>query len=165
MRATHTNFWATVRAMSEFLPYDPGVLPTRQPPAAGESVAFEVAGLPPYKDLSHSIRNISHPRYQSFVDLRKAGTAAMEGRAWYGRPIKLCVEIRANELHERRGLIEYVNGISDTLDGSHGFTFTYLPIAFEDDCQIAEGEYRIVPADEPSYRVEITFLDPEDCGE
>ena len=35
-------------------------------------------------------------------------------------------------------LLDYAAGIEDTLDGCHGFSFTYLPVVFEDDCQIAE---------------------------
>jgi len=40
-----------------------------------------------------------------------------------------------------KGLVDYVGGIEDTLDGSHGFTFTYLPIVFQDDCQVCRIEF------------------------
>lgn len=33
-------------------------------------------------------------------------------------------------------MVDYVGGVIDTLDGSSGTTFTYLPIVFEDDCQV-----------------------------
>jgi len=71
------------------LPYDPGVLPSLPAPSAGERIAFRVDGLPPYKDVSQSIRNVTHPRYASFVALRNAAIASMNGRAWYFGPIKL----------------------------------------------------------------------------
>ena len=49
----------------------------------------------------------------------------------------------------------------DTLDGSSGFTFTYLPIAFEDDCQVCECHNQFVESSETFYEIEIEFLDPD----
>jgi hypothetical protein len=45
----------------------------------------------------------------------------------------------------------------DTLDGSSGQTFTYLPIVFQDDCQVREAQASWVKGPEHSYRIEITF--------
>ena len=59
------------------LPYNPGLIPTKQAPVAGDKISFTVEGLPPKKELSRSIRNIIHPRYKAFSDLRKAASKAM----------------------------------------------------------------------------------------
>ena len=128
----------------EILPYDPGVLPTLPAPSAGDRIAFRVAGLPPYKDISQSIRNTSHPRYTSFVAIRNAATAAMNRRAWSFGPIKLDLTIHAPAMHPNRRLVDYMGGVMDTLDGSSGSTFTYLPIVFEDDCQVCDGANRFI---------------------
>ena len=47
----------------------------------------------------------------------------------------------------------------DTLDGSSGFTFTYLPIVFEDDCQVSLGRSMWLPASFINYTVVIGFLE------
>jgi hypothetical protein len=49
----------------------------------------------------------------------------------------------------------------DTLDGSHGPSFTYLPIVYQDDCQVAESSCRYVFAPSASYDLEIAFLSRE----
>jgi hypothetical protein len=146
----------------DVLPYNPGVLPTLPAPAAGERIAFRVDGLPPYKDLSHSIRNVAHPRYQSFAALRSAATAAMNGRAWNFGSIRLSLTIYAPSLHPSRGLVDYMGGVMDTLDGSSGFTFTYLPIVFEDDCQVCDGASRVVESDDEYYEIKIEFMGDDD---
>lgn len=146
--------------MSEhILPHDPGQLPTRAAPSSGDSISIALSGLPPCKDMSRSIRNTDHPRYASFKALREAATQAMAGRAWYRGPVQLSLTIWAKELHPRRCLLDYIGGIMDTLDGSHGLTFTYLPIVYEDDRQVCISDSRIVPADNSSYRLKIVFLD------
>jgi hypothetical protein len=48
----------------------------------------------------------------------------------------------------------------DTLDGSHGPTFTYLPIVYEDDCQVCFCNSSVAPAEEPRYQLKLVFLDP-----
>jgi hypothetical protein len=66
----------------KILPYDPGNIPSAPAPSVGERIIFEVEGLPPYKEIRLSIRNVKHPRYSSLVALRAAATRAMAGRAW-----------------------------------------------------------------------------------
>ena len=122
------------------LPYDPGSLPTRPAPLPGEMLVLEVSGLPPHKDRSRSIRNPTHPRYQSFVDLRRAAAREMNGRAWFRGPVGLTLEIRSHASELEYSVIDYVGGIMDTLDGSHGRMFTYLPIVYEDDAADAQRD-------------------------
>lgn len=45
----------------------------------------------------------------------------------------------------------------DTLDGSSGRTFTFLPIVFEDDSQVCEAEAKWVNRPKLSYYLEIAF--------
>lgn len=82
----------------------------------------------------------------------------MDGRAWYFGPVKLDLIIRSPQKMKYWEIIEYVGGIMDTLDGSSGVHFTYLPIVYEDDCQVAIGDSRHELADQESYEIEITFL-------
>jgi hypothetical protein len=143
--------------MTNILPYDPGVLPTDPAPSRGESLVLEIKGLPPIKTIRQSIRNQDHPHHHSFLMLRKAATDGMAGRAWYFGPIRLNLTIFSPERLNRWSLSHYLGGIMDTLDGSSGRTFTYLPIVFEDDCQVCETsiEWREGPRD--SYRLKILF--------
>jgi hypothetical protein len=142
----------------QLLPYDPGPLPTRPSPEHGESFTIELSGLPPYKDISQSIRNVSHPRYDSFVALRRAAIDAMDGRAWYRGPIQLDLTIHAPALHKNRTLTDYLGGVMDTLDGSHGPTFTYLPIVYEDDRQVMDCRTQYVQSTVEKYMVRVVFL-------
>jgi hypothetical protein len=144
--------------MAELLPYNPGVLPSWHAPSAGDSLELEVPGLPPYKDEHFSIRNPQHPRYEAFVALRDAATTAMNGRAWYFGPVELDLVVFAPELHNNRRILDYVAGVEDTIDGSSGCHFTYLPIVFEDDCQVVKGCTRYIPWDETKYVLRVTFL-------
>ena len=121
----------------KLLPYDPGVLPTKPPPPKGTIIEFEVDGYPPYKDKSFSIRNVKHRNYNRFIKLRECGTEAMGGRAWTHRPISVEFLLFAPVLEKGKRVLDYWAGVEDTLDGSSGPTFTYLPVVFEDDCQIA----------------------------
>jgi hypothetical protein len=122
----------------------------------GENIRVIVPGLPPHKDLHFSIRNPKHRRYQRFVDLRKAAIVAMAGKAWYSGPVGLTLKMFAPEMEHSLG--DFFGGIADTLDGSHGLTFTYLPIVYQDDCQIVQmhlfHEYSV----DPSYELVIDFL-------
>ena len=140
------------------LPDDPGVLPTSPAPLKGERLSIELAGLPPYKQIRHSIRNVTHPRYDAFVALRTAATLVMAGRAWYFDAIGLDLTIYAPRLHEGCSVVDYMSGIMDTLDESCGRTFTYLPIVYQDDCQVALGSLHFEQADEERYRLAIEFL-------
>jgi hypothetical protein len=141
------------------IPYDPGPLPTKPPPNPGDVIEFEVAGYPPYKDESFSIRNPKHKDYSRFVNLRKAGIVAMNGRAWSHAPIRMDFTLYAQGLEKKRKLLDYAAGIEDTLDGSSGYTFTYLPVVFEDDCQICSGHSRLIASNETKYRVRFEIME------
>lgn len=140
------------------LPYDPGQLPSLPAPKPGDTIEMEVTGWPPYKRSRLSLRNPRNPDYAAFVNLRKAGTDAMRGRTWYHGPVEAHVEILGPRLPAGTEMTYYVGGIMDTLDGSHGFTFTYLPIVYEDDCQVCGGSVRFIRSDTPRYKVRIVFL-------
>ncbi len=141
------------------LPYNPGVLPKRPAPKAGDSFTIEIQGLPPYKDRGFSIRNIRHPRYDSFVQLREKAIEVMDGRAWYRGPVSLDLVIFAPRLPVGKELLDYMAGIFDSLDGSSGPSFTYLPIAYEDDCQCQIGEMKFIQSVDQFYKLTVTFLD------
>ncbi len=139
--------------------YDPGSLPLKPPPNPGDVIQFEVDGYPPYKDESFSIRNPKHKDYLRFVLLRKAGIAAMDGRACSHAPIRMDFTLYAQNVEKERTLLDYAAGIEDTLDVSSGCTFTYLPVVFEDDCQICCGHSCVIPSDEIKYRLRFEILE------
>jgi len=89
----------------------------------------------------------------------------MGGRAWYFGPIGLDLTIHAPKLHPNRSLNDYMGGVMDTLDGSSGFTFTYLPIVYEDDCQVWTGRNKFVESQDEYYEIQIEFMEGsnEDC--
>ncbi len=140
------------------LSYDPGRVPVEPPPSPGEAIELEVDGWPPAKGEHFSIRNAGHADHARFVALRTAAARAMNGRAWYPGPVRLAVEVRAPSLERGRSLLDYAGGITDSLDGSHGETFTYLPVAYEDDCQIVTMPIRFIQTDTVSYSVRVEFL-------
>jgi hypothetical protein len=144
-----------------FLPYDPGVLPTKPSPNAHEKVLIEVSGYPPFKDKHFSVRNPTHPNYPAFTKLREAATRAMDGRACYFGPVAMNLSLYAPAIEQGRSLLDYAGGIQDTLDGSSGREFTYLPIVFQDDCQVVSSRYKLVTSEDISYIVEIQFLDQQ----
>lgn len=141
-----------------FLPYDPGLLPTHAPPKPHDSMSLSLPGLPPCKESGRSLRNAEHPRYAAYVALRRAAAEAMRGRAWYRGPVQLDVTIYGPSLPRNRTLLDYAGGVMDTLDGSHGPTFTYLPIVYEDDCQVVGGRHRFIESSSETYAVLIVFL-------
>jgi hypothetical protein len=51
-----------------------------------------------------------------------------------------------------------MSGIMDALDGSSGPTFTYLPIVYQDDCQVAKSSFQFEQADQERYRLVVEFL-------
>ena len=140
------------------LPYDPGVLPIRPSPKAGDSILINVSGYPPYKDEHFSMRNPRHPNYKAFIRLRKAAISDMKGRAWYFGAIEMNVTMSAPSFEKGKVLLDYISGIEDTLDGSSGYEFTYLPIVFEDDCQVFQERCKFVKTKKIAYKVEIKFL-------
>mgnify|MGYP001590459126 CR=1 FL=1 len=141
---------------------DPGRLPNLPPPPAGETLRLSVDGLPPYKERRFSIRNPRHKDHGRFLALREAATRAMAGRAWVTGPVGLAMWVFAPSLD--RDLLEYVGGVMDTLDGSHGPEFTYLPIVCQDDCQVVLGEFHHVRSDEVRYEMQLSFLGAEAEG-
>lgn len=82
----------------------------------------------------------------------------MGGRAWYSGPIGLTFDLFCPEFEPRRSLNDYCGGIMDSLDGSHGFTFTYLPVVFEDDCQVCDSSSNFHVCEGTLYRIRIDFL-------
>jgi len=146
------------------LPYDPGVLPILPAPSPGDSIAIEVAGLPPVKDVSQSIRNRNHPLHPAFVALRNAATAVMAGRAWVFGPVEMHLTIFGPNGPARWSINDYFGGITDTLDGSSGRTFTYLPIVFEDDCQVYSAQLEWEDAPEHKYVIEVRFWSQADLA-
>jgi hypothetical protein len=87
--------------------------------------------------------------------LRHAAIEAMDGRKWYEGPVKMDLTIHGPE---RVSLVKHAGGVSDTLDGSQGPNFIYLPIAYLDDCQIVACRYRQEAAAEYEYEVTVRFL-------
>ena len=138
---------------------NPGVLPIHPSPKPGEKIIIQVERIPPYKDVHFSIRNPKHPKYKSFLNLRNAATKAMKDRKWYDGPVSLNFIFHAPKLERR--LLDYIGGVMDTLDGSHGMSFTYLPIIYQDDCQIVDFEMKYIVAKKTKYKVEIIFSSSE----
>ena len=68
----------------------------------------------------------------------------MGGRAPFRGAVGLDLNMHAPVFEKSKSLVDYVGGIMDSLDGSHGVEFTYLPIVYEDDCQVASGQSRFI---------------------
>ena len=134
----------------------PGVLATKPPPKSGDSIFLRLEGLPSFKEISRSIRNKSHRNYQAFARLREAAIDLMDGRECYYGAIRLELCLHAPEL--KRPLSDYAAGIEDSLDGSHGPTFTYLPICYQDDCQVCQWSMEFVRSTITFYTLNVTFL-------
>lgn len=81
----------------------------------------------------------------------------MAGRAWYFGPVELHLTVFGPNSLEQWTLGDYVGGVLDTLDGSSGQTFTYLPVVFEDDCQACDIHAKWLKSSEISYRIDIFF--------
>lgn len=140
---------------------DPGKLPTRPPPMVGEKIAISLLGLPPRKQKHRSCRNPNHPQYSCFVRLREAAIKAVAGRQWFLGAIRLDFVMFGPEPLGWGLVNEYLGGIMDSLDGSHGPNFTYLPIVYQDDAQVAAGSSLFRQATEYCYTLEIEFLELE----
>jgi hypothetical protein len=143
--------------MLKLRPY-PGPLPSKPSPRAGQKIIIEVSGLPPYKQIRASIRNPRHPHHTRFLKLREAALKVMGGRRWTDRPVSVNLTMYAPAFEERRVLCEYLSGVNDTLDRSHGECFTYLPIVFQDDCQVSRCKSQFNSSRTAHYVVEIDFL-------
>jgi hypothetical protein len=70
----------------------------------------------------------------------------------------MSLTIRANESTKRKPLLDYLGGVMDTVGGSAGSSFTYLPIVFQDDCQVCDGASQFGEAEEWSYSLVFEFL-------
>lgn len=81
----------------------------------------------------------------------------MNGRAWSCGTISLSFTAHISDFDKNKKLNDYLAGIMDTLDGSHGERFTYLPICFQDDCQVNSAQCEVVDSQEPYYEVIIRF--------
>ena len=151
--------------MNKFLAYDPGVLPTAPAPSGGETISIRLDGLPPYKDEHFSIRNTRHKIHSRFICLRQVAMQAMAGRAPYRGAVGLDLDMHAPQFEKNRSLTDYMGGVIDTLDGSHGVEFTYLPVVYEDDCQVASGRNQFHPSASKFYELTIHFLSETVGGE
>jgi len=137
---------------------DPGKLPDKPEPKPGSKIKLKVSGFPPYKDIKFSIRNTKHRHYERFANLRSTAIINMKGRKWYDGPIEINLKVHAPDLEENKDHIDYTGGVMDTLDGSHGPSFTYLPIVYQDDCQVSIGRYTFIKSSKIFYTLEIVFL-------
>lgn len=158
IKQVETFLIMNIKKQSHKITYNPGSLPTRPAPAFGEEIQLEVAGWPPWKDPSASIRNPSHQIHDRYAQLRTAATEEMDGRASYRGPIQLDITIYGPSNERENSLTDYLGGIQDSLDGSHGPNFTYLPICYEDDCQICSVNNKFVDAPNPRYTIFVYFM-------
>ena len=142
--------------MIDLIP-NPGVLPTEAAPRDGQEIFLRVDGLPPYRDLHASIRNPRHRHYARFVALRHAATKAMNGRACSCGAIALSFTAHVSNFDKNKKLNDYLGGVMDTLDGSHGEYFTYLPVCFQDDCQVISARCKVIDSQEPYDEAAIRF--------
>lgn len=84
----------------------------------------------------------------------------MAGRKWYDGPVGLALTYWAPD---PPGVFDhqYIGGIMDTLGGSHGPTFIYLPIVYLDDCQVSEISARPRSGPTVRYEIEVQFMPSE----
>ena len=134
---------------------DVGPLPTKPPPTAGERLRLELAGLPPVKTFGRSMRNPSSTQRSRFMALRLAAIEAMAGRKWFEGAVELRLVYRAPQ---PGAAPPYLDGIMDTIGGSHGPSFIYLPIVYLDDGQVATWHVNAEIAATESYELDVTFL-------
>ncbi|MFH0982765.1 MAG: hypothetical protein V2A79_14675 [Planctomycetota bacterium] len=88
----------------------------------------------------------------------------MNGCAWSFGPIGLDFVLYAPSLPSKPTMLDFAAGIEDTLDGSSGLTFTFLPIAFENDAQVCKLRFRFEESEHTRYRVVVEFLDAATVG-
>ena len=81
----------------------------------------------------------------------------MDGRAPYRGIVGLELTMFCMERFHWEALNEFMGGVMDTLDGSHGPTFTYLPIVYEDDCQVSMNSVGSRPSRNEFYQLKVTF--------
>ncbi|MBB5034251.1 hypothetical protein [Prosthecobacter vanneervenii] len=137
---------------------DPGKLPTLPPPNVGERFSLSLPGLPPRKQRHRSCRNPKHPHYDRFVLLREAATNAMRGRQWFLGTVGLDLLMFGPERLHWLVANEYIGGIMDTLGGCHGTSFTYLPVVYQDDCQVISMSTNFQIESSPRYTLDVSFI-------
>lgn len=82
----------------------------------------------------------------------------MNGRQWVNGAVSMRVSVYSQGLEKGISFIDYIGGIMDTLDGSHGVHFTYLPIVYQDDCQVCEMSWQLRSSADCRYSVEVRVL-------
>jgi hypothetical protein len=136
---------------------DVGPLPVLPAPKPGEVLSLNLSGMPPEKTTGRSMRNAASPQRVKFMLLRDAAIAAMGGRKWYEGAVAIELKYRAPSpapvLQQR-----FLDGVMDTLGGSHGPSFIYLPIVYLDDCQVAQATVMAEVGAVPVYEVHVEFL-------
>jgi hypothetical protein len=81
----------------------------------------------------------------------------MDGRAWVFGRVELHLVVRSPEPLNHYGLNDYLGGVMDTLDGSSGYTFTFLPIVYEDDSQVHSATTVWEVSERSNYALEVLF--------
>jgi hypothetical protein len=81
----------------------------------------------------------------------------MDGRAWVFGRVQIKLTVRSSQREDDYNLNDYLGGVMDTLDGSSGKTFTFLPIVYEDDCQVWSSDTTWEESPESSYLLRILF--------
>lgn len=81
----------------------------------------------------------------------------MAGRKWYEGAVALALTYWAPD---PSGLLNhyYVDGVMDTLGGSHGPTFIYLPVVYLDDCQVSRISTRALQGPTARYEIDVEFM-------
>ena len=90
--------------------------------------------------------------------LRQAAIDAMAGRKWYQGGVRLELLCLGPDRGSPLGPPFYLSGVMDTIGGSHGPSFIYLPIVYLDDCQVVDCGLRREVAPTECYEVSIEFL-------
>lgn len=122
-----------------------------------DKIEIHVIGIPPHKERSRSIRNAKHPRHNRFLKLRKIAKKAMGKRNYYLGPVS--IEMKYIRKKGKKKMWDYMSGIFDTLDGSHGFTFHWTPIVFLDDSQVVTTRMEHKTGERDEYFLKIKFLE------
>jgi hypothetical protein len=135
------------------LPYDPGALPTRPAPLKGDVIRIEVQGLPPPKTIS-AVDPQCKPSNAHIIHGTETCCDCRDGRSRLGFRSSRAEYYAVWSVDS--GL--YMGGVMDTLDSSSGTTFTYLPIVFEDDCQVVQSEVKRQDYPTNKYIIEVTIL-------
>jgi hypothetical protein len=138
--------------------HDVGPLPTLPPPDPGDRIHLRLVGRSPAKTIGRSIRNPASLYRERFMGLRNAAIKAMAGRKWYEGPVQLELLYLSPQNGSVSGQPYYLSGVMDTIGGSHGPSFIYLPVVYLDDGQVVKSGIRREIASMESYVLTIDFL-------